>query len=355
MKHLPKMIALVAIALLALASCNAFVFGTNDLKGTTLTYSMDLLNGSAMNGHDTTTLVFDDTGTAGVFTTALYTYDYATAADYASADYSKKSWFQNGGRQGSFTYDPDTGAFSVTIDSDFLPAVGSTPIYGGVYAQADYSYQDLDTYNTASSPGTTYTNTAYVFGSVVEINADQILARYNAGADGTWIASSTNSSTITINAVTFSSSTASTATITFTDGSFTYDVVSVDAITSGTSTTTVNIEDIHSYALLKASSVGKDDEQDAAFTDIWNKGATVTIQIEQTQRDYIWWSDTKPATAPTVSPTTGTGTSGSTSSLPYYFIDKNHYTPEVWTVTHTGDYIVTADSSIYAARGMASK
>jgi hypothetical protein len=346
MKHTPKLIALVAIALLALASCNVFVFSTNDLKGKTVTYYFDYFGSS--NGHDTTTLVFDDTGKAGTFTTAAFTYNYATAADYATGDYSKRSWFQNNGQQGTFTYDPDTSLFSITINSYYAPAATATYIYGSVYAAADYSYQDIDA--IYSTTGLTYTNSADTYSTVAQLNADNILSIYVAGAtDGTWLMTRSNGWTRTVNGTTSSSTGATTETLTVSEASFLQDSVTVNTSVAGASTTVTNYEEISTYAINHFFLVGQDDKTDAAFTDVWKKGNTVTIQYERTQYDEIEWTTAKPA-APTVAVSTGEGTTGTYGTAPYYYIDKNVSGGYSMSITNAGDYISFPNYSVNAYR-----
>jgi len=286
----------------------------------------------------------------GTITIANYTNDFKTAADYATGDYTKKAWFQTNGAKGTFTYDPDTMTFTTTIDTAYLPALTSTAIHGSIYPAADYSYQLLDTYNTAAY-GQTFTGTTSTSTFPIQLTADTGYFALKAGtAANTWVGTMGYSEGATVNGVINSYSQSLALTYTISEGSMISYAKTTEVQTTGSTVDTGYVESTYTYTVNHAFIVGKDDAADEAFADVWKKGNTVTFQAEQTGNTEIGYTTTVP-TAPTVG-TNGTGLTGIQGTFPWYYIDNRVQNAYASTLTNNGDYIVITNSTLDAARNV---
>jgi hypothetical protein len=336
---------LVLLAAAILTACTVFTFSANDLKGKTLTYYITM-GGGSVNGHDFTTLVFDNSGAAGTFEMAMFTNDFATQAAVTSGKYSDRTWFQDQGMKGTFTYDPKARKFGATASTTYYPNSSASRMTNGNYAAADYSYQDV---KVMFSPAT---SASMVISSNYEINQDSLYYVYLPGsATNSWVNTMVQTITTTVSGVTSTSTQTWTDALTVSSGSLAEDYLTV-ATTSGSTTTTSNSEDTYSYSILKQFIIGSEDKPSETFADVWKKGNSVSFQVAQTEYDEIQWSTAKPA-APTVNATTGNGVTGTRFTPPYYYIDKASTSTSTFNLTNAGDYIMFTDQAGSAYRGIA--
>jgi hypothetical protein len=338
---------LVLLAAAILTACTVFTFSANDLKGKTLTYFV-VLGGTSMssNGHDFMTLVFDSSGAAGTFEMAGFTNDFATQAAVTSGKYTDKTWFQDQGYKGTFTYDAKARKFGPTVTTVLYPNSTASRMTNGNYAAADYSYQDV---KVMFAPAT---SASLTMSANYEINQDSLYYVYMPGsAANSWVSTTVQTMTTTMSGVTSTSTTTSSDTLTVASGSLTEDFQTV-LTTSGSTTTTSNSEDTYSYSILKQFLIGSEDKTSETFADVWKKGNSVSFQVAQTEYDEIQWSTAKPA-APTVNATTGNGVTGTRFTPPYYYIDKASSSTSTFNLTNTGDYIMFTDQAGSAYRGIA--
>jgi hypothetical protein len=347
MKHLPKMIALMAIALLALAACNVFTYSAGDLKNKVLTYYFD-------DGHSTKVLTFDSTGKSGTFAYNSYTYYWSTSALYNSGAglQATKTWYKDGGFGGTFTYDPDTSSGTMTQTSIWAPK--STAVsYGGYYAEADYETQTTDQYLTIQM-GVTVTGSSITSTYNGKITADNMYEVYVAGTtDNTWVSSGVTTTSGTAAGTAFTSVETATDTFTIADGTMNRDNKTVTVSTSGSTSTTATEESIYDYTITHNFIVGQDDKTGETFADVWKKGNTVTFLVERNKYQYLDYTGTTAPTAPTVSTTTGTGSSG-TSGVNYYYISTNMSTDD-FELVHEDGYMLYANQTIIAGRHLGAK
>jgi hypothetical protein len=355
MRHLFKGIAIASVLTVVLASCNPFIFKANNLKGQTVVYYVDFLSmtgfGAAVdntfgvtNGHDNTSFTFDSTGKAGTFATARYTFGLATQAAVTSNKYTDKTWFQNNGLSGSFTYDPDKSMLVLTPTRAYAPNPTATPMTNAQIAAADYSYQDLKTVDgyDAESGSTTAT---------VQLTQDGMNMVYVAGsAANTWVATSGSTQSITVGSVTTTDTVTTTETMTVVDGTITDDLVSTDVYNDGTTTTTTHTQSTNTYSIFKTFISGKD-TKDMTFASMWKKGNTVSFEGQQTGNVQIKYTGATAPAAPTVDPTTGTGLTGTFGTPPYYLINNvPSSSPQGFDLANMGSYVMQALASTGAVR-----
>jgi hypothetical protein len=347
MKHLIKLIALATIAVFALAACSAFVFTTSDLKSKTLTYYVNMMSQSA-NGHDYSVLTFDSTGAAGTFTIYTYAWYYPTVSAYNTGDYTGKEWFQISGAQGTFTYNADSGAVSMSVTKEYYPTAAANEIGTSGYYDA-YDWQTLDAIASLAL-GTTVTGVTMKQDSVVKITADNVNYIYAAGTTvDTWVNTSSSVQTYVVAGTTYSMSIDGTATFTIpSDGSTLTRADTYEMTMSGSSTASENEDQTYNYVVNKSFIVGKDDPANATFSDVWKKGNTVTFMADKTSYTDKYWTSTDPLpSAPTIG-ADGTGeTFGDTDS--YYYVNNNVGTA-TFTFINNGTYMLYAGDLDFAGR-----
>lgn len=343
-----KCFSILLVLTLVLVACTPFIFNTNSLKDLTLTYYFSMGGGSS-NGHDKTILTFDKTGTAGTFEAPMYTYDYATQAAVASGKYTDKSWFQNSGYKGTFTYDPKTCVFEGIPTQVYAPKPGATPIQTSPnrYAALDYSYQDMK----VTVPGATSASMSSSTNMMLTQDGYYMVFLPGSAADS-WINNQTLTTTYTVAGVTSTGTTVTTETMTIQSGSIVVDLVRVYTTTVGSTTTKSTYRDIYNFSIQQNFIVGQEDKTDETFADVWKKGNKVTFHTNLTRYSDIYWTGDTPPTAPTVDPTTGFGSSSGAGY--YYDIDSNvDGDIDPFNLTHAGDYIMYTYNADFAARNIA--
>jgi hypothetical protein len=353
---------LLVIVAAVLTACSPFVFTSSGLKGKTLTYYMGFdpqvttpfTSGSYYpTGHDNTVLTFDNTGTAGTFTTQTFTFNFPTAAAVTSGNYTDKTWYQVDGWQGTFTYDPKTMILAATYTKEYAPTSGAAALSTGYFAQSDYSYQDLKTVENMSAYSETDTMSML-------ITQDNLNAVYSAGtAADSWVSTNSTNVTSTPTGSTTATTIDKTDPTTFTVSSGTIVAnehkVTTTTVGSGTPSTTT-MDTTTTYSISKYFLVGGDTGT-KSFTDVWKKKNTVSFAGDQTKLVDIGYTGSTAPTAPTPSTSTGKGLTGgpwvspnsSSNTMPYYYIDNGTYpalSPAQVTFTNMGDYIY---QSLYAA------
>ncbi len=361
MKIWTKGALLLVVVAAVLTACSPFVFTSTSLKGKTVTYYTDVLTGYA-NGHDTTTLTFDNTGTAGTFEAKSYTYGYADQTAVSSGKYTDQSWYQNSGYKGSFTYDPKAQKIDFTISDAYAPKKGATTMTNGQYAAADYTYLDLATYYSIQT-NQTVTAASITESEPMNLTQDNLDWVYTAGSTAnTWVSTSVMKQSQTVGGVTSTSTSTSTETYTIKSGSIVDNVKGVYTYQSGSGTpsTTTN-ETTWNLKIDKFFLVGKDTGS-KTFSDVWKKKNTVTFQNEETSFTDIGYTGSTAPSAPTVNTTTGTGLTGGpyngynsfTNTMPYYYIDNNlnanTFGETQLTFTNMGDYMLFSGELSYASR-----
>lgn len=353
MKRYLKLLSVLAIGVMVLAACNVFTYSNSDLQGKVITYYATFGSGSP-NGYDNTVLTFDSTGKSGTFESQSFTHNFATQSAYTSGKYTDKTWFQNGGAQGTFTYDADTNALSLTATSEYGPKKGAVALNGAsLYAAADYSYQDLNTY-FANSYGTTVTGASMSMSATISLNADKGYLVYAQGsASNSWVTTMSTSLAATIAGTAYSSAMNNTDTLTISDGTIVEDDLGVFTTTIGSTTTKSTSEYIYNNTILHQFIVGQDDKSDETFSDVWKKDNAVTFQVQQNKGTEINYTGNTPPTAPTVDPTSGTGYTYVDASNNYW-IDQNVYTDQ-YDLTNKDTYIFRTDQADSAARALRAK
>jgi hypothetical protein len=128
------------------------------------------------NGHDTSTFTFDKTGGAGTFEITGYTYGYADQTAVTSNDYTKKSWYQNSGYKGTFTYDAKTMQLVTSITDFYEPKSTASPMTNGSYAAADYAYESYTDLVSAQNGGATVTGASV--STTMQVALTQDSAKY---------------------------------------------------------------------------------------------------------------------------------------------------------------------------------
>ncbi len=359
MKRASRLFAPAAIALLVLASCEVFIFSANDLKGKTFTYYVNMTDGST-NGHDTVVLAFNAAGDGGTFTTAGYIYDYPTQAAFAAGTYTGKTWFQNSGMSGTFTYNTATGAFSLATDHRWGRKQSATAIHDDVYAAADYESQTLNDYYSIFR-ATTVTDAVYSMTRTCQINADNIVKKWNAGSSAnTWVNTSSQTESWKEAAGAMGETDAMTDTVTISDGVL--DIDSVTTCTYADGSTGYTDEKIGRGRIVNSFLVGKEDAS-MTFADKWKKDNTVTFQIEETEYDDIWHqTGTTVPTRPTnigidgIGETiTGTGAYYVDMNINYFFSMFVSAFANPITLKNEGDCILSAGLTVSAVRSIAGK
>jgi len=353
MKHLPKLIALAAIALFALAACSNFTYSASDLKSKVITYYVNMMTQSA-NGHDYSVMTFDSTGKAGTLEVDMYEHGWATTTLAATGDYSTQTWVLAGGFKGTFTYDPDTFTLTATMTNIYTNTTAATYIGNGIYSA--FEWVDLDTYFTRMS-GYTATGASYTGSMNVRLTADSINPILSAGtvAD-TWVSKGSYTQGYTANSIAFAggSTTTTTWTIPSTGTSITKDYVEVTTQTINTTTTTDTYEEITNYSINKAFIVGAEDKTDETFSDIWKKGNAVTLMADRTKYSELEYIGTTVPTAPTVPATSTSATTGTYGTAPYYYIYTGVGTA-TFNLTNVGTYIIDTSENAFAARHLGAK
>jgi hypothetical protein len=369
MRSITKCILLTTAVLLALASCAVFTFGVNDLKGKTLTYSVNLddLNQVTLdelytpNGYDNVVLTFDDTGAAGSFTVAYYMFEYASAAACASGEYSQKTWYQYGGGMGTFTYDPDGCLLTLTTTSVYAPSASAIPFYdpaiGEVYAASDYSYQPLNDWESAQT-GMAITDAALTKNYTLSLTVDSLKPVWVAtSGSGTWAKTSVTTETMTRSGSAYSKTFTLTYQLTVASGTLNQFTQGQTVTSLGSTTTMFTYGQKDPATILHFFIVGKDDAADQTFEDAWKKGNTVTFQGIKSEWDsYNYYGSTMPD-PPTVIDPSGVGSSDGTdgSGNPYHYYVIKYQNPVTLTLTNEGSFISVTKDADYASRGVMAR
>jgi hypothetical protein len=335
MKHYVQAALGILFLAIVLAGCpTPYVLGTTDLKSQTLTYYAPDFLSMAADGHSNITVVFDSTGKAGTYEMQDFSLSYATAA--AVGDYSKQTWFQTGGAKGTFTYDPSTLILKATHSQFYLPTTGAVRLASGNYAAADFSYQDIK-YSFNPVPDSATKTESWT----VSITQDQMRWAYpKSGTDGTtWVSQYAANTSTTTGANTNTDVNTYTETWVIKAASVSETTSNVDTNTPSGSTATVTTKNTDNEYSVTRFFVNGQKTGTMAFSDAWKQSNSVAFELAQTSYAEVGYQGATAPAAPTVSPATGTGVTGTRYTMPWYFINDNPSTV-VDAFTNMGSFIV---------------
>jgi hypothetical protein len=353
-RSVARFIALLALC--CLSGCGTPILTSGNLSNQVMTYSTAFLTTAlpdwagayTPNGHDVISFTFDSTGRAGTFEEQVFSFGYATQADVTAAVYANAVWFQTGGYQGTFTYSGESCSFALAVTSVFAPKDGAAAMSNGEYAKASYEYRDIkdlwgDTaslkYSTTLLMTLDSLTAALVAKGAVWEGTDTFALSAYKGVAGTHAITRLTDMTIASDGVGM--------TLTETDV----------AGSGGTTLTTTSVTALD-CSLQKLFIVGQNDAANTTFASAWKYGNKVSFQLNTKSLSMLTWEgDTKPATAPTPDPATGTVTDGggTAGTDEWSWIVSVLVQPMTMNFYNGGSYITNLDLGTSAVRGIRTR
>jgi hypothetical protein len=346
MLKLGTLILITALVFFGVMSCKKGVtIDVKSLDGETILYITD------GNGKNYTTYTFNEDGTGGTWEWGVYTYDYPDQSAYDSSTYTDKEWFMNGGEKGTFSYNEETGRVTTTVTHVWKLKDGEggpPPHFKNDYAWATYTEDVLGYGHPADDSASKVIETDTFF------NYDTpMLIGYLSQGDDTnqwrYYEKTTESETE-----------AGTTTVTVTEETTTYTITGTEVVRDGIRVETETVDggtptketwrDRYTYTLNNFF-IGGEDTGDTEFDKAWREGNEVTLLLEETKYEDIYYEgDSEPDPPSVIDDTTGIGTN-SNGTYSYTVYEMRGQTAK-WAFLHAGDAIFETYYFDYSYKGL---
>jgi hypothetical protein len=318
------------------------------------------------NGRDSTEFKFNAAGDGGTYTICCQNLGFADAAASANGTYADKSYFQDFGMRGTFTYDP--GSLIVTFSCDEIYAQKSTT--PTAYA-ADYEWKGLtrvlqegdfftvslwlrlDTVKFSGLPTDIFDSAVATFKADIAFNQDNMLMVCLPDGEA-WTNAKVFNMTYNTNGTACTMKYEKSVTYHIGDKTFSEDSRGHSATIDASGSYDLTTIDRNNFTVNGAYEIGKTDDA-ATFANMWTAGHKVSFALLGSSYEGLHYFNGVVPEKPVVDPVTAIGLTGTKdSSSDYYSITPMPSSSQkaIRNFSRTESYIVDMTEFVSVTRDL---